>query len=136
MSEERKTAGLLPCPIWLLVRQFHGPKLHALGPARTLDGLLGMIAGVRWISPGAMIAGYGSQIPPDCQEVRSSRWVFPELERLTFERRLVDVLWYDADQGGYDPNKEWNSDRWQEVHDLLEEFGITCPVEGRVPEPS
>lgn len=132
MSGGHKTAGLLASPTWLLVRQFGDPGLHALGPVRTLDGLRGMIAGVRWVSPGAAIVGFTTKLPPDCREVHPANWVFPDLERQTFERRLVDVLWYDAAEGGYDPDKELNSDRWQEVGDLLEEFGITCPEEGRI----
>jgi hypothetical protein len=136
MPKEHKTAGLLPRPTWLLVRRFGDPGLHALGPVRTLDALRGLIAGVRWVEPGGMIAGYTTVLPPDCREVHPANWVFPELEHLTLEQQLVDILWYDADEGGYDPDKEWDCDRWQEVSDLLELFGIGCPAEGRVPEPS
>lgn len=134
MPREHKTAGLLPRPVWLLVRPDDDDKRRALGPITTLEKLKGVAAGVSWAAPGAGIEGYAEGVPADCREVGVDDWSFEDLERLTFERQLVDILWYDDREGGYDPEKEWDADRWQDVGLLLDSFGIACPVEGRIPD--
>jgi hypothetical protein len=129
MDREHRTAGLLPRPVWLIVRPDEGGQRRALGPILTLEKLKGVAEGVGWASPGDEIEGYAEGVPEDCLEIGVDSWSFQDLETLTFEQQLVDVLWYDDDEETYNPEKEWNADRWQDVGLLLESFGIDCPEE-------
>ena len=128
MTQERKTAGLLPRPVWLLVRpDDEDEQRRALGPITTLEKLKGVAEGIAWASPGDKIDGFADTVPKDCMEVGIDDWTFNELEALTFEQQLINVLWYDPDEERRDEEKEWNADRWQDVGTLLESFGIEFP---------
>jgi hypothetical protein len=126
---EPRTAGLLPRPVWLIVRPEEDREHpRALGPIRTLEKLNGVAEGISWSScEGDEIEGIVEAVPEDCKEIGVDDSDFPELATKTFERRLMEVLWYDFREGCWDPEKEWNADRWQDVGLVLEEFGIECP---------
>ena len=130
MAAERKTAGLLPSPVWLLVRAFFEmdpPK--ALGPITTLEKLRGVAEGIAfWANDKeAAIRGFAHEVPPGYKEVSVDGPRFAELEELTFEKQLTNVLWFDYREQRWDSEKEWNADRWQDVGLLLEMFGIEYP---------
>lgn len=129
MTQERKTAGLLPRPVWLIVRpDEEDDQRRALGPIRTLEKLKGVAAGICWASPGDEVMGFTDILPSACLEIAvDDNFDFEELTALTFEQQLINVLWYDYREGRWDEDKEWNSDRWQDVGTLLESFGIEFP---------
>jgi hypothetical protein len=130
MSQARTTAGLLPRPVWLLVRAFDPDSLpKALGPIRTLEKLKGVAEGIAyWANDqqGA-IRGFTDTVPAGYKKVELIEQQFEDLERQTFEQQLVNILWYDEDEKCWDEEKEWNADRWQDVGTLLESFGIEFP---------
>ena len=130
MSQARMTAGLLPRPVWLLVRAFdenHPPR--ALGPIRTLEKLKGMAEGIAYWANDQRnaIRGFTDEVPPGYRKVELIEQEFEDLEKLTFEQQLINILWYDEDEKCWDEEKEWNADRWQDVGTLLESFGIEFP---------
>src|SRR6516162_7700188 len=69
MPTEQKTAGLLPRPVWLVVRPDGEDQCRALGPFRTLERLTGAIEGIMWASPGDDVSGYAGEVPNDCEEI-------------------------------------------------------------------
>jgi hypothetical protein len=124
------TAGLLPRPVWLIVRPDGGEddQKRALGPILTLEKLQGVAEGVAWASPGDDILGYTDALPSDCTEITvDGNFDFAELKQLTFVEQLKQVLWYDFDEECWDEEKEWNADRWQDVGMLLESYRIEFP---------
>jgi hypothetical protein len=130
------TAGLLPRPVWLLVRpDGDDDQRRALGPIHTLEKLKGVAAGVAWASGGDEIEGVSDNVPEDCKEIGVDDYDFKELKALTFEQQLVNILWYDYREGCWSEEKEWNADRWQDVGMLLESFGIEFPGEDAPPPP-
>jgi hypothetical protein len=136
MTQERKTAGLLPRPVWLIVRpDGDDDQRRALGPIRTLERLRGVIGGIYWASAeGDEIEGFAGEVPEDCKEINVDVGDEEEqvlglhkLQAITFEQQLVNILWFDYDEGRWDEEKEWNADRWQDVGMLLESFDIEFP---------
>jgi hypothetical protein len=129
MANELKTAGLLPKPVWLLVRpdDDDNDQRRAIGPIYTLEKLRGIAEGISWASPGDEIIGFVDEVPKDALEIGIGDFKFEELEAVTFERQLIEILWYDDKEGRWDEEKEWNADRWQDVGFLLEAFGIEFP---------
>jgi hypothetical protein len=128
MTQERKTAGLLPRPVWLIVRPDEDDdQRRALGPIRTVDKLRGVAEGVSWANPGDEIMGYVDAVPEGAIEIDVDGFVYEELAKLTFEQQLINILWFDYKEGRWDEEKEWNADRWQDVGMLLESFGIEFP---------
>jgi hypothetical protein len=131
------TAGLLPGPVWLIVRPDYpnNEPLHALGPIRTLEKLRGVYEGIHWAGRSNTIVDVVTILPEKCTEVHVdafSGFYFGPLEAVTFEQRLMAVLWYDFDTGRWDAEKEWNADRWQDVGQLLAQFGIKFPGENTI----
>ena len=136
MPIEQKTAGLLPRPVWLIVRpDGDDDQRRALGPITTLERLRGVIEGVYWASAGGdEIEGFAGEVPEDCKEIDIGRsdedervWGLQKLQAISFEQQLVQILWFDYREGVWDEEKEWNADRWQDVGILLESFGIEFP---------
>jgi hypothetical protein len=129
MPQEQKTAGLLPRPVWLMVRpDEEDDHKRALGPILTLEKLQGVAEGISWASPGDEILGFTDTLPSDCTEIAvDGNFDFAELKTLTFVEQLKLVLWYDDREGRWDEEKEWNGDRWQDIGILLESFRIEFP---------
>jgi hypothetical protein len=129
MTQEPKTAGLLPRPVWILVRLFGATQLRALGPICTLERLKGLFLGLTWSRPEDKIEGFADAVPEGYSEVRINErhTPFAAMETQTFEQQLVNILWFDYRENHWDEEKEWNADRWQDVGILLESFGIEFP---------
>jgi hypothetical protein len=132
MTQPLKTAGLLSRPVWLIVRpDGEDDQRRALGPITTLEKLKGVAEGVSWASVEAdEVEGFAYTVPGDCKEISVDGHEFLDLAGQTFEQQLVQVLWYDYAEGRWNEEKEWNADRWQDVGQLLDEFGIKFPGEG------
>ena len=137
MARENKTAGLLPRPVWLLVRNYDGGDLpRAIGPFRTLDRLRGVAEGiVFWANDKeAAIRGIADAVPEGCDVARRLRRPLPGAGVAPpSSSNLINVLWFDYQEGKWDEEKEWNADRWQDVGLLLESFGIEFPGEEAPP---
>lgn len=50
-----------------------------------------------------------------------------------FVIQLLAILYYDDLEGAYDPDKEWNSDTFEQIGELVREFGLE-PVENDTQE--
>jgi hypothetical protein len=103
---------------------------RAVGPIHTVEQLKGLSQGILWAKPTAKFYGLVDAVPADCVGVTlADDPDFTDVEPPTFEDRLVAVLFYNYREGRWDPEKEWNADRWQDVGLLLDDFGIECPGE-------
>jgi hypothetical protein len=134
MPTEQKTAGLLPRPVWLVVRPDGEDQCRALGPFRTLERLTGAIEGIMWASPGDDVSGYAGEVPNDCEEINielgdEDRKIFglQKLEAITFEQNIVEMAYFDGREGCWDRDKEWNGDTLQVLGQMLEEYGLVYP---------
>lgn len=129
MTRQPMTAGLLPRPVWLLVRPFGTGKPQALGPVRTLERLKGLTQAIAWSRVEDKIEGVAEMVPEgyEAVDMADKPGPYQELEAVTFEQQLVSILWYDYGEDRWDEEKEWNADRWQDVGMLLESFGIEFP---------